>query len=205
METKILIVEHDQNDLEFIMRELQNADTNFQTKAVQTKEDYENALNNFTPDLILSDYSMPHFSGLEAFNIRQVILPETPFIFVSGALGEERAVELIKNGATDYTLKDKLFSLNFKIRRALKEVKEKKEKAISEETIRVQNEKLFEIAFLQSHQVRRPVSSILGLIELIKKPPLNYKVIEHLETAAKELDSVIHEIVQKTNELKKML
>lgn len=123
---KILILEDTLSDVDLLKRELKKSDLNFIFEIVQTRETFENALNNFIPDLILSDFNLPSFDGLSAFHIKQKKLPEIPFIIVSGAIGEEKAVELIKNGVTDYTQKDKLFTLNQKITRALKEVEEKK-------------------------------------------------------------------------------
>ena len=77
---------------------------------------------------------------MTAFNIKQNTSPDIPFIIVSGIIGEENAVELIKNGVTDYALKDKLFVLIPKINRALKEAEEKKEKRIADEELAFQNE-----------------------------------------------------------------
>lgn len=206
---KILILEDNQQDVGLLMRELKKSGLTFISEIVQTREAFENAIQNFKPDLILSDYSLPSFDGLTAFHIKQEKIPEIPFIIISGTIGEENAVELIKNGITDYVLKDKLFSLNPKIIRALNEAKEKKEKAIAEEKLKIKNKKLIEICFLQSHQVRRPVATIQGLISLFNfnnlNDPINSEVILKLEISAKEFDGVIHEIVQKTNELNSII
>jgi two-component system, NarL family, sensor histidine kinase UhpB len=104
---KVLILEHDENDLELLLYELKKGKLDFVPKIVETKEQFSNALTDFCPDIILSDYSLPGFDGVTAFNIKQEICPEVPFIIVSGTIGEENAVELIKNGVTDYALKDK--------------------------------------------------------------------------------------------------
>jgi CheY-like chemotaxis protein len=202
---KILLIEDNQSDVELIQRELKKYRLNFTLELVETRLKYENALRNFTPDIILSDYSLPSFDGLTAFHIKQRLFQDIPFIMVSGTIGEERAVELIKNGITDYTLKDKLYTLYPKIVRGLKEAKESKEKRISDEKIRTQYEKLLEIAFLQSHQVRVPIANILGLFNLFKfdcpADPINSQVLLELKTVAEVLDKVIHEIVKKTSEI----
>ncbi len=130
--TKILIVEHESSDIELIQRELKKGDFNFVAEVVANERDYKNALKNFEPNIILSDYSLPSFSGPEAFAIKQKMAPQTPFVFVSGTIGEENSIELIRNGVTDYALKDKLFTLNTKIKRALKESKEKQQKIKTE-------------------------------------------------------------------------
>jgi two-component system, NarL family, sensor histidine kinase UhpB len=138
--TKILIVEHDPVDLELLHLELKKGLVNYVSEVVQTEKDYGSALKKFIPDIILSDYTLPSFSGLIAFKIREDIAPDTPFIFVSGTIGEEKSIELIKNGVTDYALKDKLYTLSPKLIRALKESAEKQEK-IKAEQERIQSER----------------------------------------------------------------
>lgn len=205
---KILIVEHDQNDIELLLFELGKSGIDHETKIVQNEVNFRKALTKFLPDIILSDYSLPSFDGYTAFKIKQIVSPCTPFIFVSGTIGEESAVELIKNGVTDYALKDKIYTLNLKIIRALKDKDAAEAKLIADEKLKAQNNKLFEIAFLQSHQVRAPVAHILGLISLFKadKPadPINKEIIKMLHTTAVELDQVIYEISERTNEIKSM-
>jgi DNA-binding NtrC family response regulator len=202
---KIFILEDNPSDADLLLRELKKSAFGFTYEIVQTREAFENGLQNFNPDIILSDYSLPTFDGVTAFHIKQKIAPEIPFIIISGTVGEENAVELIKYGVTDCIEKDKLFTLNQKIVRALKEAGEKKEKRNADEKLRVQNEKLFEIAFLQSHQIRRPVANILGLIGMFNQEDpgdaKNLEVLSNLEIAAKDLDNVIHEIVLKTSEI----
>jgi PAS domain S-box-containing protein len=136
--TKILIVEHDPNDLELMEYELKNGGINYVSRVVQTELDFGNALKTFAPDIILSDYSLPAFDGPTAFKIKEQLAPETPFIFVSGTIGEENSIELIKSGVTDYALKDKLFTLTTKVKRALNESKEKQQKNKNDQE-RIQN------------------------------------------------------------------
>ncbi|MGX7667474.1 response regulator [Flavobacterium pedocola] len=202
---KILILEDNPSDADLLMRELKKSALLFDFEIVRNRESFEDALHRFSPSLILSDFNLPTFDGLNAFLIKQKISPDVPFLIVSGAIGEERAVELIKNGVTDYVPKDKLFTLSQKIDRALKEVEEKREKKIAEEKITEQNQKLLEIANLQSHQIRRPVADILGLIDLFNTEnaadPLNLEILSKLEVAAKDLDTIIREIVVKTENI----
>ena len=202
---KILILEDTLSDADLLMRELKKSELDFIFEIVQTRETFEKALTDFKPDLILSDFNLPSFDGLNAFRIKQEKSPDIPFIIVSGAIGEEKAVELIKNGITDYSQKDKLFTLNQKITRALKEVDEKKEKRIADEKVQTQHKKLLEVAFLQSHQIRRPVADILGLISVFNlanpSDPENIEVLTRLQTTAVDLDNIIRDIVKKTNEI----
>jgi DNA-binding NtrC family response regulator len=203
---KILIIEDNQSDADLVQRELKKNGLNFICQIVQTRESFEDALEKFNPDIILSDYSLPAFDGFTAFNISQNKSPDVPFIIVSGMLGDERAVELIKTGITDYVLKDKLFSLGPKITRALKEAEERKKKRIADEELKKQHEKLLEIAFLQSHQVRVPVAHILGLFDLFEfddpSAPINSEIFGMLKTSVESLDRIVIEILQKTSEIR---
>ena len=121
MKRKILIVEHDSNNMELINNELLKIKFNYTSQIVQTKKEYIKALHSFEPDIILSNYTFPSFDGPTAFKIKEKIVPQTPFIFVSDSIGEETAVELIKNGVSDFVLKESLTTtLNLKLIRALK-------------------------------------------------------------------------------------
>ena len=135
---KILILEDNQSDADLLQRELKKSGLVYTSEIVQTRQEFESSLENFKPDLILADYSLPSFDGDTAFDIKQKAYPDIPFIIISGFIGEENAVELIKKGITDYVLKDKLFGLNPKIKRALEEAKEKKGKRIADEQLALQ-------------------------------------------------------------------
>jgi len=206
---RILILEDNQSDVDLLRRELKRNGLHFTSEVVQTRESFEDALDTYNPDIILSDYTLPAFDGVSAFNIKQTKTPDIPFIIVSGSIGEERSVELIKDGVTDYALKDKLFSLPFKICRALKDAEEKKEKKVTDCELKNQYDRLLKIAFLQSHQVRVPVANILGLFSLFNfetpGDPVNGKILNMLKLVAEDLDKTIHEIVQNTNEIKEII
>jgi two-component system cell cycle sensor histidine kinase/response regulator CckA len=93
---------------------------------VQTRSEFLSALHGNNLDLILSDFTMPGFNGLSALAIAGRHCPDTPFIFLSGTIGEDAAVEALKNGATDYVIKDRMSRLVPVIRRALQSVRESK-------------------------------------------------------------------------------
>ncbi|MEI9912058.1 MAG: response regulator [Bacteroidota bacterium] len=133
--TRILIVEHDAADIELLEYELKKGGIRFISECVQNEEDYVRALTHFIPDIILSDFSLPSFDGPTAFAIREQMARSIPFIFVSGNIGEEKSIEYIKNGVTDYVLKDKVFTLITKVNRALKEAKEKQQKNKAEQDL----------------------------------------------------------------------
>ncbi|RZK26030.1 MAG: response regulator [Flavobacterium sp.] len=138
----ILILEDNVSDADLLCRELKKSGLHFTAKVVQTRIEFENSLLDFNPDLILSDYSLPSFDAISAFRIKQKKHPHVPFIIVSGVIGEENAVELIKDGVTDYVSKQKLFTLFTKINRALKDTEVRNEKIIIAEQLRMQTAEL---------------------------------------------------------------
>lgn len=145
MELKILILEDSEADADLLHRELRKSGLKFTTETVQTRLEFEQALENFDPDLILSDYSLPSFDAVTAFRIKQNKNPLIPFIIVSGTIGEENAVELIKDGVTDYVSKSRLFTLSTKITRALHDIQAGKEKIITDQKLKVVNLELLEL------------------------------------------------------------
>src|SRR6266513_2549365 len=120
-ELRILMLEDDAMDTELIQRELRRGGFHFISKVVSTEKAFREELHHFSPTLILSDFSLPSFDGLSALAIAKKERPHTPFIFVSGTIGEEVAIETLKNGATDYVLKHRLSRLIPSVQRALRE------------------------------------------------------------------------------------
>lgn len=121
----ILSLEDSDADYEIIREQLIAAGLNINLSRVQTEPEFEAAIRNNRYALILADFSLPQFDGFGALSLCRKICPRVPFICVSGAIGEETAIELIKAGAVDYVLKDRLKKLPFAITRALTEAKER--------------------------------------------------------------------------------
>ena len=119
---RILILEDEAWDAALAQRLLVGAGLQLTAVVVDTKALFIEQLADFRPDVILSDYHLPGFTGQEALKIAQELKPDIPFIIWSGVLGDEAAVELIKQGATDYVLKDRPARLPTVILRALAEV-----------------------------------------------------------------------------------
>ena len=105
---RILILEDVPEDAELIRFHLEKAGYILNAKIVDDEASFKKALNTFNPDVILSDYSLPTFSGLEALLIASDVSPTTPFVFVTGAVGEEIAAETIISGASGFVLKSNL-------------------------------------------------------------------------------------------------
>jgi PAS domain S-box-containing protein len=139
---RILILEHDNHDVELLKYELKKAGIRHVSMVVQSRSEFEEQLIEFRPDVILSDYNLPSFDGFSAYQIKQKITPEIPFILVSGTIGEENAVTLIKHGATDYVLKDKLYQVAPKLRRAMQEKNDRQRKAQAEIELRQSQQQL---------------------------------------------------------------
>jgi diguanylate cyclase (GGDEF)-like protein/PAS domain S-box-containing protein len=122
---RVLVVEDSSVDAEMEARELKRAGIRLEMRVVDGEEEFRRALAEFAPHVILSDFSMPSFSGMDALAIARKLTPEVPFIFVSGTLGEEYAIRALKNGATDYVLKTNLARLPAAVERALQDVVER--------------------------------------------------------------------------------
>ncbi|WFU39115.1 PAS domain S-box protein [Bradyrhizobium sp. CB82] len=133
---RILLLEDNSTDAELIQDLLETDGLFFEITRVQTRVEFEGALNNVAIDLILADYQLPSFDGLSALNLALRTHPNLPFIFVSGTLGEEVAVEALKIGATDYVLKTSLSRLVPSMRRALREAGQRTERRKAEEALR---------------------------------------------------------------------
>ena len=135
-ELKILILEDVAFDAELIEYELRRERLKFLSKRVETKESFIKELEELKPDLILADHSLPKFDGLSALKIANEKCPYIPFLFVSGKIGEEFAVNALKEGATDYIFKNNLSKLVPAIQRALKECNEKIERLKAQKALR---------------------------------------------------------------------
>lgn len=116
---RILLLEDTPTDAELNERELRKAGVAFTSLRVESLAEFSRALDEFRPDIILSDYNLPGFNGMEALKIVRRDHPEVPMIIVTGALSDIEAVELIHAGARDYVLKDRLARLAPAVQRAL--------------------------------------------------------------------------------------
>ena len=123
---RILFIEDQPDDVELERRQLERDGLVFEWRAVSSDIAMRREIDEFRPHVVLCDYSIPGFSGRQALGIAHEIAPSIPFIFVSGTIGEETAVACLRDGATDYVLKDNPQRLGAAVRRALSEVEERK-------------------------------------------------------------------------------
>jgi diguanylate cyclase (GGDEF)-like protein/PAS domain S-box-containing protein len=117
---RVVMVEDNPTDVELILRQIRRDGLDVVSQVAADEHSFRRALAEFAPNLILSDFSLPQFDGLSALRIAREAVPDIPFIFVSGTIGEERAINALKTGAFDYVLKDNLRRLVPAIRGALR-------------------------------------------------------------------------------------
>ena len=139
---KILFVEDVPSDVELAVLELRKEKLMFEYVTVCSRADLLKALKNFSPDIIISDYIMPAFNGLQALKEVLEFNPELPFILLTGSVNEETAVECIKSGAQDYVIKEHMTRLPFAVKEALEQVRKNKEKKASDLLLKDNEEKL---------------------------------------------------------------
>lgn len=160
---RVLLVEDDRNDAELALVELDDGGLAHQSLVVDNERDYLVALNGFRPDIVLSDVSLPGFSGQGALALLRKRDADLPFIFVSATLGEDAAIEALRNGATDYILKQNPARLASAVRRALAEAEERRAvRHAQAELIRAQRfESLAMLAGGLSHDLRNLLQPLL--------------------------------------------
>jgi signal transduction histidine kinase len=206
---KILILEDIEDDVELVKRVLKKSGLNFETKQVDTREDFIVALNEYKADVILSDHSLPQFDSVEALKLAKQKGTQVPFILVTGAVSEEFAVTCLKEGADDYVLKSNLARLPNAIKNALRQKQAERAKAEAANALQSQNAELMKInkeldsfVYSVSHNLRAPLMSVLGLLDLAKHE--NHTTINNngldqyfamMETSIHKLDDTVKEIL----------
>jgi len=169
----ILTLEDSPMDSDLIYKYLcENFGYEIKMDTVLNEEEFVSALSLKKYDLILADFMLPSFNGFQALEHVKSICPSTPFICVSGVIGEETTVELLKQGATDYVSKDKLGRLKYSIERALKESKETEEKEKRAAELIIANK---ELTFQNQEKDKRAAELIIANKELaLKNEEISY-------------------------------
>src|ERR1700761_1834023 len=139
---RLVVAEDDDTDALLIEKNLARGGVKCTMHRVQTESDFVDALHEVKPDVIISDFSMPQFDGRRALEIAVVRAPETPFLFVSGTIGEQRAIDALRCGATDYILKSNMTRLPAAIQRAVREAAMKAAQRTSQAQLRSNEEQL---------------------------------------------------------------
>lgn len=174
---RVLIVEDNPLDAELVVRELRRSGFEPEWKRVDTEAEF---IAEAQPglDIILSDYEMPSFSGQRALELLKTQAVDIPFIIISGTIGEDVAVEVMKQGATDYLLKDRLARLGVAVTHALEQGKLRREKSLAAEAmLQSERELRWKTAFLEA-QVDAAIDGILVVDEFGHKMLQNLRMVE---------------------------
>ncbi len=205
---KILILEDVLSDADLIQRFLRRNNFTFTAKVVDNRNEFVNALEDFLPDCILSDHSLPQFDSFDALGILKEKNSSIPFILVTGTVSEEFAAVIINEGADDYILKNNLTRLPNAIYAALKkkrtEIQKKSYQSQLEDKIKEMNTFIYRI----SHDLKAPLASTFGLIGLIRneiKDEQYLGFIDLIEKSNKKMEAILMsfaevvKIAQQTN------
>ncbi len=141
----MLMLEDNEADVELISSQMRRDGFDAVRQVVIEERDFRSALVQFSPHIILSDFSLPRFDGLTALKIARAEAPATPFVFVSGTLGEERAIQALKGGASDYVLKENLRRLVPAIRNSIRQAALARANEVAEELLRRSESRLQDI------------------------------------------------------------
>jgi two-component system sensor histidine kinase UhpB len=139
---RVLMVEDSEDDALMLERELKRGGYELVTRRVQTAKDMANKLKEQEWDIVISDYMMPKFNGMDAFKVMKDSGLDLPFILISGKIGEDTAVDAMRAGVHDYIMKDKLARLIPAIQRELREADVRRERKLAEEALK-ESEKRF--------------------------------------------------------------
>jgi signal transduction histidine kinase len=208
---RILLLEDVPEEAKLIERVIRKENIPFSCKRVDSREQFAEGLKSFMPHLVLSDHALPQFNSIEALKLAKVYDPDMPFILVTGAVSEEFAVTCLKQGAYDYVLKSNLSRLPSSIKQALLQREAQVRKKEAEQELTQQNIKLVQsnqdllktnreldnFVYSVSHNLRGPLSSILGVVNLsrIASDVDPADLFLKIEDSVKKLDETLNEIV----------
>lgn len=204
---KILMLEDNPEDAFLIERVLRKDSMVFVTERVDTREEFCESIARFQPDVVLSDHGLPRFNSREALKISMAERATAPFILVTGTMSDEIAISCLREGADDYILKGNLSRLPSAIRRAMKERRLEKLKREARYALRKQNIELVKVnseldkfVYSVSHNLRGPLASVMGLLNIVDSKPANVDEIHSMiRHSIMKLDETLKEIIDYSN------
>ena len=202
-----MMLEDVDEDSGLIRWSLEKGGINFESKRVDKRDTFIDALRNYQPDVVLSDHSLPQFNSMEALRICRMVDLRAPFILVTGTVSEEFAVACLKQGADDYVLKSNLTRLPSSIQNALLQRELKAKQKATELELRLQNEELVKInneldsfVYSVSHNLRAPLSTVMGLLNLARQESPDAQewenYVEMMAFSISKLDDTLKEILE---------
>ena len=204
----ILMLEDSALDAELAQENLLRAGVAHRSERVDTRDAFVAALGPNCPDLILSDFALPGFDGLAALEIAQRLCPDVPFVFLSGAIGEETAIDSLKRGATDYVLKHRLQRLAPAVLRALQEATERAQRknaqaelAQKARELTILNSELEQFVYAASHDLREPLRTISVFSDLVTRKYSNaldkegHEYLDFIASAAQHMSSLLEDLL----------
>ncbi|MFP5246595.1 MAG: ATP-binding protein, partial [Thermoanaerobaculia bacterium] len=202
---RILLLEDRTVDAELVARELRRGGVDADITRVDAEEPFREAVLRGEMDVILADYHLPSFDGLSALAIARELVPDVPFIFVSGSIGEERAVEALRNGATDYVLKDRMTRLPNAVVRALQEREAQSARHRLEQQLEQARRitSLGRIAATMAHEFNNVLMGIQPFVEVMERTQADARVQKIAQQIARSVHrgkAVTQEILRFVND-----
>jgi hypothetical protein len=204
---RVLHLEDNEND-QILVREMLHADgLSCDIVPVKTKGEFESFLQRGTYDVIISDFSIPSYDGLSALSISRKMSPQTPFIFFSGTIGEEVAVESLKNGATDYVLKQRPHRLAGAVRNALRNLGERLRRQQAESELRNVEEQFLRAQRLESlgmlvsgiaHDLNNALVPIIVGVDILRSETASADaemMLQTMETSARRSADMVRQML----------
>ncbi len=204
---RILHVEDDSTDAELFREMLDVAGIHCSIACVRTRDAFQASLNAGAFDLIVSDFTLPRFDGLSALQLARRQWPDKPFIFVSGTMGEEAAVESLRQGASDYVLKDRMSRLPAAVKRCVQDARARAERRSMEEQLRQREAEVLRAQRMETigalagglaHDLNNSLVPIMVGIELLKDEPLSptmRPLLDTMKSSAKRASEMVQQVL----------